>query len=166
MRLAASQLRISQLAGSLILWTRAWTTLPSDVLYGGVITSHSPLSSERRSPTRSSIGRILVSPAACGSCFLEERGLAMPGSMSWVNSVLQSRQPKVPNNSYVLLHANSILGGIFIDLSFSAPPTPPAASRATAAAPIRCPSRSSAECSTRGRLVYARRAWRVTSTLS
>ena len=51
MRLEASQLRISQLAGSLILWTRAWTILPSAVLYGCLMTSHSPVSSVMRSPT-------------------------------------------------------------------------------------------------------------------
>src|SRR4029453_16461107 len=78
-RLESSQLRISQLAGSLILWTRAWPSRPPAVLYGGAMTSHSPVSLARRSPTRSSIGRIFVSPAACGSCFLEGRGLAMPG---------------------------------------------------------------------------------------
>jgi hypothetical protein len=42
MCLAASQPHISQLAGSLILWTRAWTVLPPAVVYGGAITSHSP----------------------------------------------------------------------------------------------------------------------------
>src|SRR3989442_10291553 len=50
-RLETSQLRISQLAGSSILWTRAWATLPPAVLYGGAMTSHSPVSSARRSPT-------------------------------------------------------------------------------------------------------------------
>jgi hypothetical protein len=89
-RLRASQLRISQLAGSLILWTRAWTILPPAVLYGGAMTSHSPVSLARRSPTRSSIGRILLSAADC-SRFLEERGR--------VNSVPQSKQPQVPNTS-------------------------------------------------------------------
>jgi len=52
MRLTASQLRISQLAGSLIIWTRAWTILPPAVVYGGAMTSHSPTSSARWSPTR------------------------------------------------------------------------------------------------------------------
>ena len=51
MRLEASQFRISQLSGSLILWTRAWTILPPAVVYGWPMTSHSPLSSVRRSPT-------------------------------------------------------------------------------------------------------------------
>jgi len=48
MRLDSSQLRISQLAGSFILWTRAWTILPPAVLYGGAITSHSRVSSVMR----------------------------------------------------------------------------------------------------------------------
>jgi len=99
MCLAASQLHISQLAGSLILWTRACTTLPSAVLYGGAITSHSPLSSGRRSPTRRSIGRILLSAADFGSRFLEGRGLAGSGEMSQVNSVAQSGQSQVANPS-------------------------------------------------------------------
>jgi hypothetical protein len=43
------------------------------------MTTHSPRSSARRSPTRSSIGRILVSPGDCGSRFLAGR----------VNSVTQ-----------------------------------------------------------------------------
>src|SRR5262249_38678558 len=63
MRLAASQLRISQLARPSIRLTRAVTTLPSALLYGGAITSPAPLSSGRRSPTRSFIGRILLSAA-------------------------------------------------------------------------------------------------------
>src|SRR5215468_3061893 len=99
MCLAASQLRISQLAGSLILWTRAWTILPPAVLYGGAITSHSPLSSARRSPTRSSIGRILLSAADFCSRFLELRGVAAPGEISRVNSVAQLGQSEVPNPS-------------------------------------------------------------------
>src|SRR4029450_75049 len=37
-----------------------------------------------------------------------------------------------------LVHFNSSLGGRFISPSSSTPPTPPAASRATACAPIRC----------------------------
>ncbi|HKW46660.1 MAG TPA: hypothetical protein VJN70_04415, partial [Gemmatimonadaceae bacterium] len=50
-RLEASQLRISQLAGSPILWTRACTILPAIVLYGEAMTSQSLVSSARRSPT-------------------------------------------------------------------------------------------------------------------
>src|SRR4030095_12640366 len=77
MRLDASQLRISQLAGWSIFWTRAWTILPPAVVYGCAITSSSPVSSASRSPTRISIGRILVSPRGFGSRFLSGRGLAI-----------------------------------------------------------------------------------------
>src|SRR5262245_34371702 len=98
MCLAVSQLHISQLAGSLILWTRAWTILPPAVVYGGAITSHSPLSSARRSPTRSSSGRILLSAEDFCSRFLDWRGLA-PGELSRVNSVAQSEESKAANPS-------------------------------------------------------------------
>src|SRR5215470_10116869 len=75
--LSASQLRICQLFGSPILWTRAWIIRPPVVLYGGRITSHSPVSSARRSPTWSSVGRILGSAAACGLRFFSEGDLAI-----------------------------------------------------------------------------------------
>jgi hypothetical protein len=47
----ASQFRISQPAGSSFLWTRAWTILAPVVVYGTPMTSHSLVSSVRRSPT-------------------------------------------------------------------------------------------------------------------
>src|SRR5262249_12857331 len=89
MCLAASQLHISQLAGSLILWTRAWTILPPAVVYGGAVTFHSPLSSVRRSPAPRFTGPIFLSGGDFCSRFLGRRGLA-PGETSRVNSVVRS----------------------------------------------------------------------------
>jgi len=50
MRSWAPQVRTSALAGWPTLWTRAWASFPPAAVYGRPMTSHSPVSSERRSP--------------------------------------------------------------------------------------------------------------------
>src|SRR5712671_6037732 len=78
MRVKASQLRTCALAGWSILWTRAWTIFPPAVLYGRPTTSHSPVSSAKRSPTSSCIGRTVRVAGGAGSGFISGRGLTIP----------------------------------------------------------------------------------------
>jgi hypothetical protein len=58
--LMRAQLRISVTSGWLTFFTRAWAVFPPAVVKGRPVTSHSPLSLTSRSPTRSCIGRTLM----------------------------------------------------------------------------------------------------------
>src|SRR5712692_1131439 len=68
---------IAVTAGWPTLWTRTREFFPPAVVYGRLTTSHSPVSSTRRSPTRRSIGKTRRVAGGAGSRFLSGRGLAI-----------------------------------------------------------------------------------------
>ena len=64
------------------LWTRTRAFFPPAVVYGWLTTSHSPVSSTRRSPIRSCIGRMRLVAGDAGSRFFSGRRLGTETGLS------------------------------------------------------------------------------------